>query len=239
MAILYLGRYWNFQVDLPVMVKESVLADSSMSGWREHLNEYDDEHRHMLEGGSISQLFLNYSLSLSNPVFVGIVYALMINITLLLPVFYEGNTNSESAFDTLKGWFNQSLIILLICASFGAMSTVLSSIVRRPPVRLERKRRYLFPLPFIGFLITTITIIYSTPSELQILGYFILIAPGLLYIQISYAPRWRIIERIDRGEDPFEGMKMTIYRKENKDELIEQNYDDLENVIEELDLLIK
>jgi len=206
-----------------------------MSKWRERLNEYDDEHRHMLEGGSISQLFLNYSLSFSNPVFVGIVYGMMINMTLLLPMFYEGNSNSEDSMEILQKWINQSLIILLLCASLGAISTIISSLIRRPPVRLERRRRYLYPLPFIGFLITTITIIFSTPEELKILGYFILIAPGPLYIQISYAPRWRMIERIDRDLDPFEGMKKTIYLDKNNDELSEQNFDELENVIEELD----
>ncbi len=206
-----------------------------MSKWRERLNEYDDEHRHMLEGGSISQLFLNYSLSFSNPVFVGIVYGMMINMTLLLPMFYEGNSNSEDSMEILQKWINQSLIILLLCASLGAISTIISSLVRRPPVRLERRRRYLYPLPFIGFLITTITIIFSTPEELKILGYFILIAPGPLYIQISYAPRWRMIERIDRDLDPFEGMKKTIYLDKNNDELSEQNFNELENVIEELD----
>ncbi len=206
-----------------------------MSKWRERLNEYDDEHRHMLEGGSISQLFLNYSLSFSNPVFVGIVYGMMINMTLLLPMFYEGNSNSEDSMEILQKWINQSLIILLLCASLGAISTIISSLIRRPPVRLERRRRYLYPLPFIGFLITTITIIFSTPEELKILGYFILIAPGPLYIQISYAPRWRMIERIDRDLDPFEGMKKTIYLDKNNDELSEQNFNELENVIEELD----
>ena len=54
-----------------------------MSKWRERLEDYDGEHRHMLEGGSIGQLFLSYSLSFSRPVFVGIVYASMINLTLL------------------------------------------------------------------------------------------------------------------------------------------------------------
>lgn len=206
-----------------------------MSKWRERLNEYDDEHRHMLEGGSISQLFLNYSLSFSNPVFVGIVYGMMINMTLLLPMFYEGNSNSEDSMEILQKWINQSLIILLLCASLGAISTIISSLIRRPPVRLERRRRYLYPLPFIGFLITTITIIFSTPEELKILGYFILIAPGPLYIQISYAPRWRMIERIDRDLDPFEGMKKTIYLDKNNEELSEQNFNELENVIEELD----
>jgi len=206
-----------------------------MSKWRERLNEYDDEHRHMLEGGSISQLFLGYSLSFSNPVFVGIVYGLMINMTLLLPIFYEGNANSESNSDILQKWINQSIIILLLCASLGAMSTIISSLIKRPPVRLEKRRRYLYPLPFIGFLITTIAIIFSTSEELRILGYFILIAPGPLYILISYAPRWRMIERIDRDLDPFEGMKKTIYLEKNNEDLMERNFNDLENAIEELD----
>ena len=209
-----------------------------MSKWRDQLDEYDDEHRHMLEGGSISQLFLSYSLSFSHPVFVGIVYGAMINLTLLLPIFYDGNANSENTSDILQKWVNESLIILLLCASLGAISTIISSLVKWPPIRLERRRRYLYPLPFIGFLITTIAIIFSTSEELEILGYFILIAPGPLYIQISYAPRWRMIERIDRDLDPFEGMKKTIYLENKNDELIEQNYDELETAIEELDSLI-
>ena len=206
-----------------------------MPKWRDRLNDYDDEHRHMLEGGSISQLFLNYSLSFSHPVFVGIVYAIMINLTLLLPIFYAGSANSEGISGILQRWVNESLMILLLCGSLGAISAIISSLVRRPPVRLERRRRYLYPLPFIGFLITTIAIIFSTPDEFKILGYFILLSPGPLYIQISYAPRWRMIERIDRDLDPFEGMKITIYLENKNDELIEQNYDELENAIEELD----
>ena len=206
-----------------------------MPNWRERLEEYDDEHRHMLEGGSISQLFLNYSLSISNPVFVGIVYAIIINLTLLLPMFYDGNSNSESSIDILEKWGFQSLIIILLCASLGAISTIISSLIKIPPVRLERRRRYLYPLPFVGFFITTITIIFSTPEELQILGYFILISPGPIYIQISYAPRWRMIERIDRDLNPFEGMKKTIYLEKENAELTEQNFNELENAIEELD----
>jgi len=206
-----------------------------MPNWRERLEEYDDEHRHMLEGGSISQLFLNYSLSISNPVFVGIVYAIIINLTLLLPMFYDGNSNSESSVDILEKWGFQSLIIILLCASLGAISTIISSLIKIPPVRLERRRRYLYPLPFIGFFITTITIIFSTPEELQILGFFILISPGPIYIQISYAPRWRMIERIDRDLNPFEGMKKTIYLEKENADLTEQNINELENAIEELD----
>ena len=105
-----------------------------MPKWRDRLNDYDDEHRHMLEGGSISQLFLNYSLSFSHPVFVGIVYAIMINLTLLLPIFYAGSANSEGISGILQRWVNESLMILLLCGSLGAISAIISSLVRRPPV---------------------------------------------------------------------------------------------------------
>ena len=42
-------------------------------------------------------------------------------------------------------------------------------------------------------------------------GWFFYILPGPLWVHLSYAPRWRIIERIDRGINPFEGMGKTIY----------------------------
>ena len=42
------------------------------------------------------------------------------------------------------------------------------------------------------------------------LGWFLAITPGPIYIHLSYAPRWRILDRIDRGLDPFEGMSRTI-----------------------------
>ena len=206
-----------------------------MSRWRERLDEFDDEHRHMLEGGSISQLFLGQSLSFSHPFFVGIVYAMMLNLTLLLPILYEGNSNSENISGTIKKWINESLIILLLCAVLGSISALSSSLFKKPPLRLEKRRRYLFPLPFIGFLLSTITIIFSTPEVWKIVGYSILIIPGPLYIQISYAPRWRMIERIDRDLDPFDGMDVTIYEDDDKDNLSEQNLDELEKAVDELD----
>ena len=180
-----------------------------MSRWRERLQEFDDEHRIMLEGGSISQLFLGYPLTFSHPVFVGIIYGLMINLTLILPNAYEGYINSRGISSMIEIWLNESLIILCICAILGGFSTMMSSIFKRPPIRLEKRRRYLYPLPFLGFLITTISIAFSTPEEIEWFGYLLIILPGPLYVQLSYAPRWRILERIDRDLDPFEGMSMT------------------------------
>jgi hypothetical protein len=50
-----------------------------------------------------------------------------------------------------------------------------------------------------------------------------------LWIHLSYAPRWRIIDRIDRDIEPFEGMKMTIYRGEGDD--VPESDSELEEVI--------
>lgn len=206
-----------------------------MSRWRQRLDEFDDEHRIMLEGGSISQLFLGYPLSFSHPVFIGIIYGLMINLTLILPNAYQGYLDSRQINEILTIWLNESLVILIICAILGGSSTIMSSIFKRPPIRLEKRRRYLFPLPFIGFVIITIAIAFSTPEEIEWIGYLLIILPGPLYIQLSYAPRWRMLDLIDRDLDPFEGMKMTIYLENNNEEIIEKSNTEIETVVEELD----
>ena len=207
----------------------------NMSRWRESLSEFDEEHRFMLEGGSISQLFLGYPLTYSHPVFVGLIYGLIINFILVLTSIYDGYLNSEGFSAIFQLWLIKSLIILFICAILGGISIMMSSILKRPPVRLEKRRRYLYPIPFIGLLITMIAITFSTPDELEWIGYFLIISPGPLYIQLSYAPRWRILERIDRDLDPFEGMKKTIYAQNENEKTIEKNNAEIENVIEELD----
>ncbi len=199
------------------------------------MDEFDDEHRIMLEGGSISQLFLGYPLSFSHPVFIGIIYGLMINLTLILPNAYQGYLDSRQINEILTIWLNESLVILIICAILGGSSTIMSSIFKRPPIRLEKRRRYLFPLPFIGFVIITIAIAFSTPEEIEWIGYLLIILPGPLYIQLSYAPRWRMLDLIDRDLDPFEGMKMTIYLENNNEEIIEKSNTEIETVVEELD----
>ncbi len=216
-------------------MKEYSLGRGSVSRWRQRLDEFDDEHRIMLEGGSISQLFLGYPLSFSHPVFIGIIYGLMINLTLILPNAYQGYLDSRQINEILTIWLNESLVILIICAILGGSSTIMSSIFKRPPIRLEKRRRYLFPLPFIGFVIITIAIAFSTPEEIEWIGYLLIILPGPLYIQLSYAPRWRMLDLIDRDLDPFEGMKMTIYLENNNEEIIEKSNTEIETVVEELD----
>ena len=94
-------------------------------------------------------------------------------------------------------------------ASLGGFSLI-SSLFKRPPIRLENRRRYLFPVPFIGLLLLTWAMIGDAPEFVSSIGWFLAILPGPLYIHLSYAPRWRMLDRIDRGLDPFDGMKITI-----------------------------
>ena len=179
--------------------------------WEEEVEKMDSEHRLMLEGGGLSSIFLGYPLKLVNPVFVGGFYGILISIVLLPMTFLLGD---------VADWERQVLGILAITSSLGAFSLVISSIVKRPPIRLERKRRYLFPVPFLGLLILSLESFYELESVFGGLGMALLIAPGPIYVQLSYAPRWRILNRIEEGKAPFDGMAVTVYSEDTEEEMV-------------------
>ena len=206
-----------------------------MAGWREALEGLDEEHRLMLEGGSLSQLFLKYPLTICHPVFVGIVYGLLASLTLIVPFAYAGWLDSTDWQTVANDWGTISIIFCAMTASLGGFSTIISGMFKRPPVRLENRRRYLFPIPFIGLLLLTWSMIGNTPEFVENLGWFLSLLPGPLYIHLSYAPRWRMLDRIDRGLDPFEGMRITIEPEvsPNADGIED---DDLDEVVSEADI---
>ena len=203
-----------------------------MVGWREVLEGLDQDHRLMLEGGSLSQLFLRYPLTICHPIFVGMVYGILASMTLIVPFAYAGWEDSTGLQDMVVDWGTISLIFCAMTASLGGFSLLISSLFKRPPVRLENRRRYLFPVPFIGLLLLTWAMIGEAPEFVSSIGWFLAILPGPLYIHLSYAPRWRMLDRIDRGLDPFDGMKITI-APDNSLEPDELDDDDLEEVVSE------
>ena len=96
------------------------------------------------------------------------------------------------------------------------------------PIRLDHRRKYLFPIPFIGLVLFSIARIepdlISLPEQL---GWVLLIAPGPLYIHLSYAPRWRLLERVSRGlELDEQPMKVGKERELDNDliEAVEENH---------------
>ena len=185
----------------------------------------------MLEGGSLSQLFLRYPLTVSHPVFVGGFYGLLIGLTLLLPYGYIGNSEGQALEATLRDWGLQTLILITLTAFLGGFSSMLASVVRRPPIRLENRRRYLFPFPFIGLAVLSVSMMNEVPEYATWAGWFCFVFPGPLYIHLSYAPRWRILDRLDRGLAPFKGMRRTI-DEGPQDEPSEADDGELEEVIE-------
>ena len=175
-----------------------------MSEWREGLQRLDIEHRHMLQGGALSSLFLRYPLNVANPAFVGGFYGILIGLA-LLPL--------SASFGDLTSWPSQTASIIALTGVLGVCSLLFSMILKRPPIRLENRRRYLFPFPFVGLLLLGFGKFYELGVIVENLALALLVLPGPLYIHISYAPRWRILSRMQRNLDPFQGMKFTIYEE--------------------------
>ena len=203
-----------------------------MAGWREVLEGLDEDHRIMLEGGSLSQLFLRYPLTICHPIFVGMVYGVLASLTLIVPFAYAGWEDANGLESTMIVWGEISLILCAMTASLGGFSLLISGMFKRPPIRLENRRRYLFPVPFIGLLLLTWAMIGDAPDSVSSVGWFLAILPGPLYIHLSYAPRWRMLDRIDRGLEPFDGMKITIAPDNSKEPEILDD-EDLEEVVSE------
>ena len=203
-----------------------------VTDWRDRLDELDSEHRYMLEGGSLSQLFLRYPLYVSHPVFIGSFYGFLVCLTLLLPYAYFGSVENVPMMNSLRDWGIQTLMLITLCSFLGGSSSIITSISKRPPIRLENRRRFLFPFPFIGLAIISVSMMDDISDYALFAGWVCFVLPGPLYIHLSYAPRWRIIDRLDRGLQPFEGMIRTIDSPDPEEAVVTED-DELEEVVDE------
>ena len=173
-----------------------------MTRWQEALERLDSGHRHMLQGGALSSLFLRYPLRVANPVLVGGFYGLLIGIALVPLAAYFGK---------ISEWPVQAISLIGLASLLGGASLLASIVLRWPPIRLENRRRYLFPFPFLGLLTLGIGEFYDLEGSIVWVGMALLILPGPVYVHLSYAPRWRILSRLESDLAPFEGMTRTIY----------------------------
>ena len=121
------------------MVKTGGFAVVLVTDWRDRLDELDSEHRHMLEGGSLSQLFLRYPLYASHPVFIGSFYGFLVGLTLLLPYAYFGNVDDIPIMDSLRDWGIQTLMLITLSSFLGGSSSIIASISR-----IRSRKRPLF-----------------------------------------------------------------------------------------------
>jgi len=176
-----------------------------MEEWRDRISALPDEHREMFEGGTLSQFFLRWPLTLSHPTFVGAFYGLLVSLALLGPTIIDQTSIGESYGNSISTWAITALTIVLVCGILGGFSAIILAITKRVPLRLDRRRKFIFPIPFIGLILFTTSILEPSLGIPEQLGWVLMLAPGPLYVHLSYAPRWRMLDRMARGLAPMEG----------------------------------
>ncbi len=175
--------------------------------WRDKLEDLPPEHRILVEGGSLSQRFSKQPLSMTHPAFIGGFYGLLVATSLLLPFVYEKGWKE----DTMRDWAFLGVLLMLISAITGHFSLIVAKILRRPPISL--RRMLVYPLPFLGLIILSVILVTELESELsdsaamclRYIGWMLILVPGPVYVHLSWAPRWRLLCRLEEGLDPFDG----------------------------------
>ena len=191
---------------------------SLMEEWRERISALPDAHREMFEGGTLSQFFLRWPLTLSHPTFVGAFYGLLVSLALLGPTIIDQTSIGESYGNSIRTWTITALTIVLICGILGGFSAIILAITKRVPLRLDRRRKFIFPIPFIGLILFTASILEPSLGIPEQLGWVLMLAPGPLYVHLSYAPRWRMLDRMARGLAPMEGPIEVGKKSESEDQ---------------------
>ena len=167
--------------------------------WREALQELPKPQRQLLEGGGLSQRFLKLPLDASHPSIIGALYGLLVGLSLILPIGYLREWDLSLWWRT---FIATTLFVMLVSASLGLFSRIIVGITARPPISPPRK--ILYPMPFIGLA-------WLSLEMTELLDFWIwgaclfLLIPGPLYIHVSWAPRWRLLSRLEDGLEPFEG----------------------------------
>ena len=202
--------------------------------WRQRLDELPPEQRVLVEGGSLSQRFSKQPLSLTHPVLIGGFYGFLVSMALLLPHGYENGWNQNS----MRDWAFLGVLVMLMIAITGHASLIFAQLLKRPPISLRREWAY--PMPFIGLSILSVMLVTEAESGMsentaiwiRYIGWALLLTPGPVYVHLSWAPRWRLLCRLEEGLDPFEGTMPTKSPPEN---LGDAEDSDMEMAIEDIE----
>lgn len=202
--------------------------------WQERIGELPSEQRQLVEGGSLSQRFAKMPLSVTHPALLGGFYGLLISLALLLPL--------GAGLDWKGGWLRDwawiAIWIMLLNAIIGHVSLIVAGILRRPPISLPRKLVY--PMPFIGLILFTLILITDVenniPESIEKPIYYaslmLLLVPGPIYVHLSWAPRWRLLCKLEDGLEPFDG---AIASASEAEKIEDENDPDLTSVIQNIE----
>ncbi len=173
---------------------------TSGKNWKDMLDDFSIEQRLLIEGGHLSSRFSTLPLTLSHPVFIGAFYGLLLSIILLLPFGYDSDWNLR---EWMFSWLLYSGLLLLMLSLLGGLSFQMVKITKRMPVTVPRLLIYL--APFLGLIILTFSIgLTMFPEWMSDVGLILMIFPGPVYVHLSWAPRWRLLELLEQNINPFE-----------------------------------
>jgi hypothetical protein len=192
---------------------------SDMNSWRDRLESLDEAQQEMLLGSSLSQRFAAWPLSISHPAIVGAFYGLLLITALIIPLGYHNNWIVEQ-------WFSETvyrgLTMALGLALAGQFSALVAKFFRRPPI--SPPRMVIFSMPFIGFILLLGIWMGFLSDFPETFAWILMLAPGPIYVHLSWAPRYRMLTMLEDGMDPF-GPSITEAENHEKEQELEAAVD--------------
>ena len=192
--------------------------------WRSGLDHLDPKQAELLLGTSLSRRFVSLPMWLNHPANVSGFYGILIAVALLLP--YRVSFGDAIWWPT---WIFHASLLIAACMMLGFASLIIARFSKRAPV--TPPRTVLYTMPFIGLAVRggNITELFAIPPALV---WFLLLLPGPLYVHLSWAPRWRMLCRLEDGKDPFEEIDIQPHETETDMDAIVDNDDDLKDVLD-------
>lgn len=159
----------------------------------DRIDELPPEERELILGGALSERFVSMNTSLTHPAWLGAFYSMLVSFGLFLPL---GAANDWNITLWILGWSITSLGLLFFMTLIGAIASFIAHLSQRPPVSVPRKTLYLAPFVGIGWL----TVVWIGLMELPaIIGWTLVIVPGWVWLQLTWAPRWRMLNMLEEG----------------------------------------
>jgi hypothetical protein len=146
---------------------------------------------------------------------------------LILPYRFAQESDSW-----LTNWIFHSALIMVACLLLGMLSLIIIRFTKRFPV--TPPRYILYPMPFIGLALLTISLteMLELPSSLI---WLLLLLPGPMYVHLSWAPRWRLLCQLEDNQNPFEGLESNYNEQLNDAEEIADGDEELLSVVNALE----
>tara|TARA_A100001037_G_scaffold301701_1_gene331783 strand:- start:1086 stop:1670 length:585 start_codon:yes stop_codon:yes gene_type:complete len=187
-----------------------------MVEWRSTLEDLSEEQRRLLLGSTLSQRFTEWSLTWSHPAFVAAFYGFLASLAMVLPFGYRNNWEPEMWSSELIIWASTSCLVMAI---IGHFSFLVNKVLARHPIAPPRV--LIFVTPFIGLALIVATWMDIVAVVPELFSMILILCPGLIYVHLSWAPRYRLLCMLEKGENPFsplgEAMAISSQEKELED----------------------